>query len=1394
MKRNHIRRAIAFLLTLILLVSSSNLEPLTVWGEEPSAIEDSDTLENAETVTETETEKEKDVETPSTGYIDTGYVASSVEEAESGTGDIPLVQSTIIPKKYSSVEKGYVTPIRDQRSWGTCWAHAICAAMESYALSHGFVDSPDEVDFSEYALAYLTYKDDLYCDITGDYTVSHDEYVGFKAGANNEFAFRPLSKWAGIFSEKDDTYYSDSLQSGVISEYVVDESKLEYVFTGQRYISMQDTEHVKKAVMENGAVTVSFRYESDYTNDNDIHYYCYKSVGALGLNHMVAIVGWDDTLSKELFSITKDGVTYTPERDGAWLVKNSWGTYAGDEGYTWISYEDGSLSSNAVLYEIAPKTVFDHIYQYDGATTFGNSTLVKKAAEVYSITESNAQNIEAVSFAIKSVNRKYVVNIYKNTEGYNLDQGELVASKSGKTTYEGYYTVFLDSPVVANPGETYTVEVVFEKDTELVNGASGTSRHDGDVIATSYSNPSGMTYYSRSDNYSGKVANIDFCLKMFTTDVHEDTPEIPQINQVNLISESQAMIQWNEIENAESYDLWIGQSATDDNAKVVRVYDNYYVCDVALGDTYYYKVRANYVKDNESIHSEYSLPRAFYAEIELVLNASVSGDTVSLEWDSIDIVDTVSLEWDSIDIVDRYHIYRIEGEESIFLAEIENQEGTILYEDTVRSGEWYTYCVVAYMALEDGTYYESLRGAQEVYVEVPRVDNVKICDDYYKRMIFTWTPLGDCVDGYVIYAYDDESKTNKIGEAEITGGEKEVFEFDTSSFEAGKRIYYIMYAYVIEADGEKLLSIVWNDGDTYGDVKAAPLHAEIKWRMEYVSAYGLCFILSVKEETQENLILTYTYDTVFVTKREIQNSYSEMDIYFPSNRYSELYEDSPMDLYVIDADETTAFQDTPYKIGGEFIAPILEDISDIRLAQDTQTVRLEARITNPMENFDYRYQWYVSDTPDGEAAKIDGATERVYQADVGAYERKYYYCEVLCPYGYSSTTYLTTNESGDRTCVKGALARGEAVIGNISDYTYTGKEIIPSLVITDSEWNSVLVEGTDYSISCENNIDVGTATITILYQGNYSGRVTKTFHILPKEATNLSVSGLGEYTYTGENITPSFVIKDGTKALVENRDYSVTIENNREVGVATVHIVLSGNYTGTITKTFQIVAKSADDLSIDAIDSQKYTGNYITPNVIIKHNDIVLQENVDYTVQYQNNKEVGTAKIVISFYGNYSGNRTVSFEIFNPVPENVTSQKVFISETKNMISQITAGETVSQLLAKINERDYVKIYKNGIAVSASEVIGTGMILCIMDGNTIVKEYVIVVTGDTNGDGKINITDMVAVKAHILKKTVLSGVQELACDVNGDGKVNITDFIKIKATLLKKDSITGIAIK
>lgn len=136
-------------------------------------------------------------------------------------------------------------------------------------------------------------------------------------------------------------------------------------------------------------------------------------------------------------------------------------------------------------------------------------------------------------------------------------------------------------------------------------------------------------------------------------------------------------------------------------------------------------------------------------------------------------------------------------------------------------------------------------------------------------------------------------------------------------------------------------------------------------------------------------------------------------------------------------------------------------------------------------------------------------------------------------------------------------------------------------------------------------------------------------------------------------------------------------------------------------------------------------------------------------------------------------------------PAKITSNVYTIKD--GYISKIPVGLTAVEFLKGISGIG-VRIQKNGTTVTESTKIGTGMVIQLVSNGKVVDSLIIVVTGDTNGDGNISVTDMIAVKAHVLKKTLLTGAAEKAADTNADKKVTITDFIQIKAQILGKSQI------
>ncbi len=135
-------------------------------------------------------------------------------------------------------------------------------------------------------------------------------------------------------------------------------------------------------------------------------------------------------------------------------------------------------------------------------------------------------------------------------------------------------------------------------------------------------------------------------------------------------------------------------------------------------------------------------------------------------------------------------------------------------------------------------------------------------------------------------------------------------------------------------------------------------------------------------------------------------------------------------------------------------------------------------------------------------------------------------------------------------------------------YVYTGSEISPSVTVTLSD--GTLLENTDYTISCSNNINVGTASITITGIGACSGSHTQTFQITPKSISNATVTPVPAQYYTGQQITPDINIMDGSTALIAKKDYTVSYSDNTKYGTAHIRVTGIGNYTGILSISFEI--------------------------------------------------------------------------------------------------------------------------------------------------------------------------------------------------------------------------------
>lgn len=117
---------------------------------------------------------------------------------------------------------------------------------------------------------------------------------------------------------------------------------------------------------------------------------------------------------------------------------------------------------------------------------------------------------------------------------------------------------------------------------------------------------------------------------------------------------------------------------------------------------------------------------------------------------------------------------------------------------------------------------------------------------------------------------------------------------------------------------------------------------------------------------------------------------------------------------------------------------------------------------------------------------------------------------------------------------------------------------------------------------------------------------------------------------------------------------------------------------------------------------------------------------------------------------------------------------------------IPAGTSAKKILKTLSPKDYIAIHSGGETVTGT--VGTGMTVDLTVDGTVVDSAEIVVTGDVNGDGKVTLTDMVQIRAHLLERSSLSGAAYQAADINGDGQLTLTDFVQSLSAVLGRTQI------
>lgn len=239
--------------------------------------------------------------------------------------------------------------------------------------------------------------------------------------------------------------------------------------------------------------------------------------------------------------------------------------------------------------------------------------------------------------------------------------------------------------------------------------------------------------------------------------------------------------------------------------------------------------------------------------------------------------------------------------------------------------------------------------------------------------------------------------------------------------------------------------------------------------------------------------------------------------------------------------------------------------------------------------------------------------------------------------------------------------------------------------------------------------DAGTYKVTASCESEstiYTAEAT--FTVEPREIEAKDVAFDKELTYTGNELTQTVTVTVNGKTLTVGTDYTVSGLTGTEPGSYPVTVTGTGNYTGTVTKSFEI-AKA--DISSAAITYDAgpygYTGEEWKPEVAVSFNDAALTADTDYTVSYENNINAGTAKIIITGIGDhFTGSTEKTFTInsaeisgctFAPIADVTYNTKAHTPEVTVAIS----GRTLEA------DKDYTVSYASNVNAGTATVTVTG---------------------------------------------------------------------------------------
>jgi C1A family cysteine protease len=401
----------------------------------------------------------------------------------------------------------YVTSVKKQQG-GTCWTHGTIAAIEGNLMKTGAWTAAGETGEAALAEYHLDWWNGFNQHLNADIAPASSGLTVHQGG-DYRVATAYLARGGGAVRKEDGQSFTsapDHTDPDYHYFYVRD---VEWLNAGTDLSHIGD---VKEALMTHGAVGTAIAWNKNFYSEMRNTFY-QSPTNHLAPNHAVTIVGWDD-----------EKQTQAPEK-GAWLVKNSWGTEWGDDGFFWISYYDKTSTKEPQMGAVSFLNVepmhYDEIYYHD---YHGWRDTKANASEAFNAFvakggRTGKESLKAVSFYTAADHVHYTVKVYGKFDGTELS--EVLAESEGQIVHQGHHTLDLPQAVELTAGQHFYVYLkvsaggqAFDRTSE-VPVLLGSSEK---VVVESTANPGESFYLSGSKwvdlTHDNKTAN--FCMKGLT--------------------------------------------------------------------------------------------------------------------------------------------------------------------------------------------------------------------------------------------------------------------------------------------------------------------------------------------------------------------------------------------------------------------------------------------------------------------------------------------------------------------------------------------------------------------------------------------------------------------------------------------------------------------------------------------------------------------------------------------------------------------------------------------------------------------------------------------------------------------------------------------------------------